>query len=135
MTDNIICMFCGKRIDIVQHDNVAIAFCNHCNKGTELDGYKQMAELWLAQANGFGTRPKGVEEIAQLETDPEVLRLVRILRDSESWEERSDAWLQIRKLGPGVKGWLSFEGAARDGKIGLWSEPNPIPPRDFRHKK
>ena len=94
-----------------------------------------MAELWLAQANGFGTRPKGVEEIAQLETDPEVLRLVRILRDSESWEERSDAWLQIRKLGPGVKGWLSFEGAARDGKIGLWSEPNPIPPRDFRHKK
>jgi len=33
------------------------------------------------------------------------------------------------------KDWLSFEGVARDGKIGLWSEPNPLPPWDFRHKK
>jgi len=93
-------------VDIVQQDNVSMAFCNHCNKGAELSEYKQMVELWSAQAQDFGTHTKGVEEITRLETDPEVLRLVRILRDSGSWEERSDAWLQIRKLGPGVKGWL-----------------------------
>ena len=29
--------------------------------------------------------------------------------------------------------WLNFEIIARYGKIGLWSEPNPIPPWEFRH--
>ncbi len=31
------------------------------------------------------------------------------------------------------KDWLNLESAARYGKIGLWSEPNPIPPWNFRH--
>ena len=29
--------------------------------------------------------------------------------------------------------WLNFEVVARYGKIGLWSEPDPIPPWEFRH--
>jgi micrococcal nuclease len=29
--------------------------------------------------------------------------------------------------------WLNFEIVARYGKIGLWSEPSPIPPWEFRH--
>ena len=29
--------------------------------------------------------------------------------------------------------WLNLEIVARYGKIGLWSEPNPIPPWEFRH--
>ena len=33
------------------------------------------------------------------------------------------------------KDWLNLESAARDGKAGLWSEPNPRPPWDFRRKK
>jgi micrococcal nuclease len=33
------------------------------------------------------------------------------------------------------KDWLSFEGVARYGKIGLWSDPDPEPPWDFRRKK
>ena len=33
------------------------------------------------------------------------------------------------------KDWLDLESVARNGKIGLWSDPNPIPPWDFRHKK
>lgn len=33
------------------------------------------------------------------------------------------------------KDWISLESAARENKIGLWSEPNPIPPWDFRHGK
>ena len=31
--------------------------------------------------------------------------------------------------------WLNFEIVARYGKIGLWSEPDPIPPWEFRHGK
>ncbi len=31
--------------------------------------------------------------------------------------------------------WLNLEIVARYGKIGLWSEPNPIPPWEFRHGK
>jgi len=33
------------------------------------------------------------------------------------------------------KDWLSLESAARENKIGLWSDPDPIAPWDFRHKK
>lgn len=29
--------------------------------------------------------------------------------------------------------WLNFEIIARYGKIGIWSEPDPIPPWEFRH--
>ena len=29
--------------------------------------------------------------------------------------------------------WLNYEIIARYGKIGLWNEPNPIPPWEFRH--
>jgi micrococcal nuclease len=29
--------------------------------------------------------------------------------------------------------WLNLEIIARYGKIGLWSESNPIPPWEFRH--
>jgi endonuclease YncB( thermonuclease family) len=31
--------------------------------------------------------------------------------------------------------WLNLEIVARYGKTGLWSEPNPIPPWEFRHGK
>ena len=36
---------------------------------------------------------------------------------------------------PFCKDWLNFESAARYGKIGLWSEPNPIVPWEFRRSK
>lgn len=31
--------------------------------------------------------------------------------------------------------WIDLEFVARYDKIGIWSEPNPIPPWDFRHGK
>ena len=31
--------------------------------------------------------------------------------------------------------WLAIESLARSYKVGIWSEPDPIPPWDFRHKK
>ena len=31
--------------------------------------------------------------------------------------------------------WLNLEIVARYGRIGLWSEPDPIPPWEFRHSK
>jgi len=33
------------------------------------------------------------------------------------------------------KDWLNFESTAREGRVGLWSDLNPIPPWDFRRKK
>jgi len=32
-------------------------------------------------------------------------------------------------------GWLDLEIVARYGKIGLWVEPDPIPPWEFRQGK
>ncbi|NIO36823.1 hypothetical protein GTO27_03870, partial [Candidatus Bathyarchaeota archaeon] len=48
---------------------------------------------------------RGLAEIAKLDTDPLVSRLIGIIRESESWQERSDAWEKIRKLGPQHGGW------------------------------
>jgi endonuclease YncB( thermonuclease family) len=36
---------------------------------------------------------------------------------------------------PFCKSWIDLEVAARHDKIGLWSEPNPIPPWVFRHEQ
>jgi endonuclease YncB( thermonuclease family) len=36
---------------------------------------------------------------------------------------------------PFCESWIELEVVARYGKIGLWSEPNPIPPWEFRHEK
>jgi micrococcal nuclease len=32
-------------------------------------------------------------------------------------------------------GWLGLETQARDGKMGLWSHPNPMPPWEYRRNK
>lgn len=50
---------------------------------------------------------RGLDEIAELETDPEVLRLIRTLRDTNSGGllQLDNAYGQICKLGPTVKGW------------------------------
>jgi hypothetical protein len=41
--DKIICIYCGKRADIVKRK----AICHHCNRETELTEYKKMVDDWL----------------------------------------------------------------------------------------
>jgi micrococcal nuclease len=46
------------------------------------------------------------------------------------------AWVyRINCKEPFCENWIDLEVVARYGKIGLWSEPNPIPPWEFQHGK
>jgi micrococcal nuclease len=46
------------------------------------------------------------------------------------------AWVyRIYCKEPFCESWINLEVAARYGKIGLWREPNPISPWEFRHGK
>jgi endonuclease YncB( thermonuclease family) len=38
-----------------------------------------------------------------------------------------------RKYAPGDSVLKEFEAEAREAKVGLWKDPHPIPPWDFRH--
>jgi HEAT repeat protein len=58
-----------------------------------------------------GLARRGLSDLIKLETDPEILRLVEIIKGSTSWEERVRAWQKIRKMGPSFRGW---EASLRD---------------------
>ncbi len=45
--EQIICIFCGQKSDIVPKDNVSKAICGFCNKETELVEYRKMVDQWL----------------------------------------------------------------------------------------
>jgi micrococcal nuclease len=44
------------------------------------------------------------------------------------------AW-HYRKYAPNDRELAALEREARDAKVGLWSQPNPVPPWEFRHPK
>jgi HEAT repeat protein len=54
---------------------------------------------------------RGLEELERLTIDPEVLRQVSIIQGATSWDEKSEAWQKLRKMGPEQPGW---ENALRD---------------------
>jgi len=55
---------------------------------------------------------------------------------NEALVKNGYAWIYRRYCKEDIcKDWTSLESAARDVKVGLWSEPSPIPPWDFRLKK
>jgi HEAT repeat protein len=48
---------------------------------------------------------RSLDEIGRLEADPEMLRLIEVLKNSESWSKRIRAWEKIREMGPSIRGW------------------------------
>jgi len=55
---------------------------------------------------------------------------------NEALVKNGYAWVYRHYCKEGFcKDWLSLESAARDGKVGLWSESNPVPPWDFRRNQ
>ncbi len=48
---------------------------------------------------------RGLEDLARLELDPRLARLIEQLQDAEQWPKRVAAWQQLRELGPAVPGW------------------------------
>jgi len=42
--DQIVCIFCGQKADIVQDGSVSVVVCGFCNRETELSEYKKMVD-------------------------------------------------------------------------------------------
>jgi ribosomal protein L37AE/L43A len=45
--DSIICIFCGKKADIVQKANQTTVECRHCSRETKLTNYQEMLDRWI----------------------------------------------------------------------------------------
>jgi hypothetical protein len=45
--DSIICIFCGKKADIINIENLTTVKCRYCKRETELDNYQEMFDMWI----------------------------------------------------------------------------------------
>jgi len=45
--NQIICIFCCFKADIVRQDMLKVVRCKHCKRETELDTYQDMFEQWI----------------------------------------------------------------------------------------
>jgi transcription elongation factor Elf1 len=43
----IVCIFCGKKADIVKQDESVMVACSHCDRETELDEYQELFDQWI----------------------------------------------------------------------------------------
>lgn len=50
---------------------------------------------------------RGLADLALLDVDSNVLNYVNKIKYSEDWDERQSAWLELRKMGPTYKGWVT----------------------------
>ncbi|MFH1881623.1 MAG: hypothetical protein ABIL62_02775, partial [Planctomycetota bacterium] len=48
---------------------------------------------------------RAIQDIDRLTTDPHVSELIRHMGSSSEWEERENAWIELRKMGPTYRGW------------------------------
>jgi len=47
MPDQIVCIFCGKKADIVKRHDTLYAVCKYCGAETELTEYQDMVDDWM----------------------------------------------------------------------------------------
>jgi len=45
--DSIICIFCGKKADILNIENHATVKCSYCKRETELTNYLEIFDKWV----------------------------------------------------------------------------------------
>ena len=43
----IVCIFCGKKAEIVVQDGSKYVSCGHCDKETDLDEYQELFNQWI----------------------------------------------------------------------------------------
>jgi ribosomal protein L37AE/L43A len=43
----IVCIFCGKKADIVNQNGSKIVSCSHCDRETVLDEYQELFNQWI----------------------------------------------------------------------------------------
>jgi tetratricopeptide (TPR) repeat protein len=59
------------------------------------------------QKRGSNIVSRGLSDLALLGVDSNVLNYVNKIKYSEDWDERQSAWLELRKMGPTYKGWVT----------------------------
>jgi len=47
MAEKIICIFCGKKADVVKRRDKLYAACKYCRTETELTEYQDMVDDWI----------------------------------------------------------------------------------------
>jgi len=47
MPNQIVCIFCGKKADIVKRSEKSFAVCKHCKHETDMDTYQEMLDAWM----------------------------------------------------------------------------------------
>jgi ribosomal protein L37AE/L43A len=47
MNSLILCIFCGKKADIVKRNKSFVVLCRHCNRETDRVAYQEMFNQWL----------------------------------------------------------------------------------------
>lgn len=50
---------------------------------------------------------RGLADLGLLDVDSNVLKYVNKIKYSKDWDERQSAWLELRKMGPTYKGWVT----------------------------
>jgi micrococcal nuclease len=114
----------GERIDLYGIDapDIGQAFSKRAKQFTSEMVYGKTVEVKTKDQDQYG-RTVGIVTV-----DGQSL--------NEALVKNGLAWVyRIHCKEPFCKDWIDLEIAARSGKIGLWSEPNPIPPWEFRHGK
>ena len=47
MSEQIICIFCGKKADTAKRNGKLVVFCPHCIRVTDGNTYQEMFDQWL----------------------------------------------------------------------------------------
>ncbi len=57
------------------------------------------------QRSSSGLVARGLDDLARLEIEPQLKELAAMLKNPSSWEQRIEAWQQLRDLPPATAGW------------------------------
>ena len=47
LSDEIVCIFCGSKADIVKQSTLIVVSCSHCKRETKFKTYQEMFDLWM----------------------------------------------------------------------------------------
>ena len=57
MPEQIICIVCGQKADVVKRGQSTMVICRYCNRETEVDEYQEIFNQWLGDIRKEGKTP------------------------------------------------------------------------------